>query len=206
MVLHQNTHRTVTPGITASTTQTQGQGALSEGVNDVTTVAFANDTVTLPSAAPGLGCAIVNNGANALQIFPASGDDLGKGVNLPTTLNAGDHITYFAHDATNWTSQSAYDPNFVNAVRGVSDDPERRQVIKATINGSGTWQKKTSPTPFPVGATITIIATPQDDNGSHFFLRTRNITRLNFQLIAVNTNGSIHTGNAIIGIIAERNN
>lgn len=95
---------------------------------------------------------------------------------------------------------------FNSAVQGVPYNPLKRQVIKATINGSGTWQRKTFPTPFPVGATVTVIATPQDDNGSHFFLRTRNITRINFQLIAVNFNGSIHTGNAIIGIIAERNN
>lgn len=95
---------TVEAGITASTTQTQGQGALTRNINQVSTVANANDTVTLP-AAPSVGSLlvrIINDGANTLQIFPASGDDLGAGVDTATTLAAGSTITFVSYDATNW--------------------------------------------------------------------------------------------------------
>lgn len=94
----------VTAGITASTTQTQGNGALTAEVNEVATVANANDTVTLPSAVAGYRVVIINNGANTLRIFPASGDDLGAGVDTSTTLAAGSNVVYQAYNATNWES------------------------------------------------------------------------------------------------------
>jgi hypothetical protein len=89
-------------GITASVTQTQGQGPLTAIINVVATVANPNDTVTLPSAAAGRRCVVVNTGANTLQIFPASGDDLGAGVNTATTMAAGFTIDLLAYDATTW--------------------------------------------------------------------------------------------------------
>lgn len=91
-------------GITASTTQTQGNGALLSSKNEVSTVATTNDTVTLPTASAGLDCIIINNGANTLQIFPASGDDLGAGVDTATTLAAGSTVRYLAWDSTNWAT------------------------------------------------------------------------------------------------------
>ena len=89
-------------GITASTTQTQGQGALTKNMNEVATVANANDTVTLPSAVAGLRIIIINNGANTLQIFPASGDDAGAGVDTAITLAAGSNIEKVTYDTTTW--------------------------------------------------------------------------------------------------------
>ena len=72
--------RDVNAGITASTTQSQGQGALTAEINEISTVANASDTVTLITAAAGVNQTIINNGANDLQIFPASGDDLSRSV------------------------------------------------------------------------------------------------------------------------------
>lgn len=92
----------VTAAITASTTQTQGQGALTKEVNNVSTCANANDTVTLPAAVAGRRVTIFNNGAQTLQIFPASGDNLGAGVDTAATLAAGSNRSYVAYDATNW--------------------------------------------------------------------------------------------------------
>ena len=40
----------------------------------VTTVAAANDSLTLPQAAPGLRYKVINKGANSLNVFPLSGD------------------------------------------------------------------------------------------------------------------------------------
>lgn len=91
-----------TSGITASTTQTQGQQPLTTNVNEVSTCGNANDVVTLPSAVAGADVIIINNGAQTLQIFPASGDDLGSGVNSSTTLAAGSNVHFVAYDATNW--------------------------------------------------------------------------------------------------------
>ena len=102
VVLAKLLEHSVTAGITASTTQSQGQGALTSEVNEVATVANASDVVTLPTAVAGLRVIIINNGANTLQIFPASGDDLGAGVDTSTTLASGSNVDLAAYDATNW--------------------------------------------------------------------------------------------------------
>lgn len=94
----------VTSGIIASTTQTQGKQALVSKINEIATVANINDTVTLPTAKIGLKLTIINNGANTLRIFPASSDNLGAGVDTQTTLASGSNVTYVAYDATNWES------------------------------------------------------------------------------------------------------
>lgn len=88
--------------ITASVTQTQGQGALTAEINEVATVANLDDTVTLPSAVAGVRCVIVNNGANILQVFPASGDNLGAGVNTAGRIGIGQAVAFHAIDTTNW--------------------------------------------------------------------------------------------------------
>lgn len=97
--------RSAITGITASTTQAQGQGALTTDQNYVSTCANANDTVTLPAAAVGYQIYIRNNGAQTLQIFPASGDAInGAAVNASITLAAGASITLRTADTTNWYS------------------------------------------------------------------------------------------------------
>jgi hypothetical protein len=94
--------RSTEASITASTTQTQGQLALVADINEVSTVANANDVVTLPVALSGRFCLVINNGANTLQVFPASGDDLGAGVNTSTTIASGSRKLFISFDATNW--------------------------------------------------------------------------------------------------------
>ena len=88
--------------------------------------------------------------------------------------------------------------DFTSAVQAVVDDPEKRQLLTATINGSATWQKVAYPSAFPAGSQLTIMGTAQDDNGSHFFIRVRAVTRQAFQFIAVNFNGDIHTGAGVV--------
>lgn len=91
-----------TTGITASTTQSQGQGALTTELNEISTCANTNDTVTLQAASAGKSQIVINNGAQTLQIFPASGDDLGAGVDTSTTLTAGSSAWFIAYDGTNY--------------------------------------------------------------------------------------------------------
>ena len=95
----------VESGITASTTQTQGQGPLTKGVNEISTVANANDTVTLDSAGEGKSQLVINNGVNTLQVFPASGDDAGAGVDTAVTIAAGGSQRFTAYDDTNWVQE-----------------------------------------------------------------------------------------------------
>lgn len=94
--------RDTNAGLTASTTQTQGQGALTAEINEVATCVNPNDTVTLPAAAAGYCVVVINNGASTLQIFPASGDNLGAGVDTAATLASGSNRRYCAYDGTNW--------------------------------------------------------------------------------------------------------
>ena len=95
--------KTVTSGIVADITQTQGQGPLTSAINEVATVTTTNDTVTLPTAVTGTEVKVINNGVNALQVFPASGDNInGNGVDTGVSQAAGDNIIYVAYDATNW--------------------------------------------------------------------------------------------------------
>ena len=86
----------------ASTTQTQGNGSLTADINVVSTVANDGDTVTLPTAADGLDVTIINKGANELQIFPASGDNLGNGLNTSIKLEVNEDVRFVGVDATNW--------------------------------------------------------------------------------------------------------
>ena len=89
-------------GITASTSQSQGNGALTADVNVIATVGSANDTCTMPTAVTWMRVTVINNGANTMRLYPASGDNLGAGVDTLTTLAAGSNITYQAIDAVNW--------------------------------------------------------------------------------------------------------
>jgi hypothetical protein len=100
----------VTAGITASVTQTQGQGVLTTSTNIVSTVATDDDTVTLPGAIAGQYITIVNNGANRLQIFPASGDNLGAGVDIATKLRPGRILEFFCYDTTNCRTTADREP------------------------------------------------------------------------------------------------
>lgn len=97
-VLH---YSEVNAGLTASSTDAQGQAPILSSYNEYSTVPATN-SVTLPTAAAGLHCVAINNGANTLKIYPATGDDLGAGVNTATTLTAGSTVHFFAYDATNW--------------------------------------------------------------------------------------------------------
>jgi hypothetical protein len=96
--------RSVTTGITASTTQSQGQQYLTSRVNEISTCANAGDVVTMMTATSGLEVIIINNGAQSCDVYPYSSDDLGAGVNTAVALAAGETVHYVAYDSTNWRS------------------------------------------------------------------------------------------------------
>lgn len=96
--------RSVAAGLTADAGSAQGGTPLTKDINEISTCGTTGDSVTLPTAAAGLTVTIINNGANAADVFPASGDDLGAGVDTAASLAAGANITYAAYDATNWVA------------------------------------------------------------------------------------------------------
>lgn len=95
-------------GITASTTQTQGQQPLVAQINEVATVTNNLDVVTLPSSKAGLEITIINNSTtNYLQVYPASGDAInGQSVNTSTRIAPSHTMNFYAYDATNWVSSA----------------------------------------------------------------------------------------------------
>ena len=83
-----------------------GQGSatqLNQSYNIVTTVATTGDSIKLPPINHVGGLVYVkNNGANSLDFFPASGDDLGLGVDTALSVSAGAAVT-FMHSVSNTT-------------------------------------------------------------------------------------------------------
>lgn len=104
----------------ASTTQTQGQGTITTAIAYVSTVANANDVVTLPAAVAGRFCEVKNGGANTLQVFPDTGDAINGGaVNASIKLAAGEALVLRAINTTTWhtlgaalSSSSSSDPGW----------------------------------------------------------------------------------------------
>lgn len=95
-------HDSATTAITASATETQGQVPLTTELSQVTT-AGANDVVTAPAAVAGRRFCVFNAGTGqTIQIFPASGDDLGAGANTAVTLANNKNRCYQAVDTTTY--------------------------------------------------------------------------------------------------------
>jgi len=88
-------------GLTASTTQTQaGALELLSSYNQIATVANSGDAVRIPSAfqtlSQGRRMLIINDGANVLQMFPTTDQDIGAGQDAPVILAAGNSAYFVA--------------------------------------------------------------------------------------------------------------
>lgn len=166
-------------GITASTTQTQAGGTvLTSSMNFVETVANENDAVTLQSVSNGVQQTIINDSANALQIFPASGDDLGNGTDISTHLGIHEEISFWGKDATNWhiryTSESFHasmyeqDNSTEFVIHAVNEQHayHSANMVEGDL-GSWTWNAGSA------GASVTISSIA--DNGGGTILVTTNI-------------------------------
>jgi len=157
-----------TTGVTASTTQTQGQGAQTASVVNVTTVANDDDTVTAFAVAAGSKQVFFNNGANRLQIFPASGDDIGNGTNSSIVVAAGGMAVISGTAANTAVSSVSFDGLVVVSISsaytlGTNDPMELKGAVvyvtstatltlPAITTGSQTWC-----TVIPVGTAVATI-------------------------------------------------
>src|SRR3990167_3631820 len=94
--------------ISAGATQTMaGATALTEEVNNVTTVTTANDGVALPTAVAGLRVYVKNSGANNLRVWTGNASDTIDaqavgGSGRYVLLTPGASLDFHAKDATIW--------------------------------------------------------------------------------------------------------
>lgn len=107
-------------GKTAHVGSSQGDGAITGSYNVFSTVGTAGDAATLPAVFSSGTLVYIKNdaAANAMDVFPASGDDLGEGTNTALSIAAGTSATFMATatDST-WTQLIAA------AAGGGTDDP-----------------------------------------------------------------------------------
>lgn len=97
--------KTTTAGITADVSSVQGGGQLNSAVNEISICANIGDAVTLPFARAGNSVIVINNGANACDVFPASNDKLDAlAINIAASLAAGASIKYTAFNSQSWVS------------------------------------------------------------------------------------------------------
>jgi len=135
-------------GLTASTTQTQGNGVLTNSYNEVATVANPNDTVTAPPVEEGHRLIIINNGANVLQVFPAAVDNIGAGVDTSITIAVGELGVFFGRDATNWDTLYNASPTPTGIANGTTTN--------ATLRWSGAaWVENISVQTTVAGVLLT---------------------------------------------------
>ena len=92
-------------GLTADVGSGQGDGVILCSYNVYSTVANVGDAATLPAVFKvGTVVFVKNDGANSMDVFPASGDDAGGGVDTAVAVAAGATQQFLATaaDAT-WT-------------------------------------------------------------------------------------------------------
>ena len=93
----------VTAGLTAFATGGQGSAVqLASSINEISTVGTGGDSVKLPAGVLGMKIIIINNGANACDVFPFVGDDIGAGVNTAISLAAGNKVSYECYATNTW--------------------------------------------------------------------------------------------------------
>ena len=95
----------VTSGITADTGSAQGNGVLTASINQISVCGNAGDAVTLPAAKPGKVLWVFNDGANASDVFPASGDNIDEaGANAALSVAANAEVQFVCTSAGHWST------------------------------------------------------------------------------------------------------
>jgi len=91
-------------GLTAHAGGGQGSGTpITAMQNFFSTVATTGDSATLPSAQVGMEISVAKNGANSMNVFPASGQTInGQAVNTQVAVAAGTITMFFSGAAGAW--------------------------------------------------------------------------------------------------------
>lgn len=95
-------YQTVGTGLTAAGSSQSDALALTANVNEVTTTASGTG-VKLPTAVAGLEVTVINQGANLLLVYPASGAAIGSlPANIPQWIRAGSRLSFVATASGQW--------------------------------------------------------------------------------------------------------
>lgn len=142
-----NVNVSVSATVTAGT-NAQGQGALTTDFNVVTTAAASPSGVTLPTATAGRIIVIVNKGANAVNVYPASGAAVDAiAANSPISVPVGGWMEFNASSATQWYSTfnatsaaTALKSATTTIDVAAATAPTTGQILTATSSTTATWQ------------------------------------------------------------------
>lgn len=98
--------RTAVNALTALVGGAQAGTALTAGINRVTTVASAADSVQLPAATAGISVVVINAAAaNAMAVFPRTGEIINAlSANASISVAANKTIEFFCAVAGTWNS------------------------------------------------------------------------------------------------------
>jgi hypothetical protein len=137
----------VSAAVTAGT-NAQGQGALTADLNVITTASASPSGATLPTPLAGRILVVVNKGANAVNVYPASGGTIDAiAANSPISLPVGGWMEFNASSATQWysTFNASSAANALKSATTVVDvsaatAPSSGQVLTATSGTAATWQ------------------------------------------------------------------
>jgi hypothetical protein len=84
-----------------------GATELLPGINNVTVSVVNGDSVVLPTGEAGLKVTVRNaDAAQSIDVFPASGANLGAGADTAASLAAGANITYFCVSTLVWFAKT----------------------------------------------------------------------------------------------------
>jgi hypothetical protein len=150
-------------GITAFATGGQTSATeLRSGYNVVTTVATTGDSVKFTSLVNvGSLVYLKNNGANALDLFPAGGDDLGLGVGVAISVPAGASVAFLGSVLSSTWTQLIFEAGGGGGIAAVVDDPSPQLGGDLDTNGSNILNADTT---LP-GISITAGTDPADEGG-----------------------------------------
>jgi len=143
-----STSATVTAG-----TNAQGQGALTSDYSVITTASSNPSGVTLPTATAGRRIVVVNKGANAVNIYPASGAAIDAlTANAAISLPVAGVMSFNAASSTQWySSYNLYTSSTAANVSSVGlTAPALFTVSGSPVTSSGTLALTYSGTALPV--------------------------------------------------------
>lgn len=94
----------IAAGVTAAAGSSQGDGAITTLITQISACGTAGDAVTLPAAKAGAVIIVMNDGVESADVFPATGDDINElGANVQYPLPANKNAMFIAHDTTHWS-------------------------------------------------------------------------------------------------------
>lgn len=122
-------------------TNAQGQGALTETVNLITTATSNPSGVTLPAAVGATQSrwvTIINKGANPVNVYPSSGYAIDAlGLNNPISLPVGGVMSFFSTSTSQWYTTANLFAAFTSSAAGLV--PASGGGTTNFLRADGTW-------------------------------------------------------------------